>query len=168
MALGWPGCSAEELFSPGDQALRERGTGSSQYTLTPGAGDTSPCPECVPVYTHHLSESTPKPLLHGYCCSVAKPCLALCDPMDCCLPGSSVHGISQARILEWVAISYSKHLPDPGIEPTAPLGRRFFTTEPSGSPWVRKRRLHSKGLLQGERLKDRLEPELALSIRKVL
>ena len=31
-----------------------------------------------------------------------------CDPVDCCLPGSSVHGISQARILEWVAILFSK------------------------------------------------------------
>ena len=35
-------------------------------------------------------------------------CLTLCDPMDCSLPGSSVHGILQARILEWVAISFSK------------------------------------------------------------
>ena len=35
-------------------------------------------------------------------------CLTLCDPMHCSLPGSSVHGILQARILEWVAISYSK------------------------------------------------------------
>ena len=32
-------------------------------------------------------------------------CLALCDPMDCNLPGSSVHGIFQTRILEWVAIT---------------------------------------------------------------
>ena len=36
----------------------------------------------------------------------------LCDPMDCSLPGSSVHGIFQARILEWVAISVSKKKPD--------------------------------------------------------
>ena len=34
-------------------------------------------------------------------------CLTLCNPMDCSLPGSSVHGILQARILEWVAISFS-------------------------------------------------------------
>ena len=34
--------------------------------------------------------------------------LTLCDPMDCSLPGSSVHGISQARILEWVAMPYSQ------------------------------------------------------------
>ena len=34
-------------------------------------------------------------------------CLTLCDHMDCSLPGSSVHGIFQARILEWVANSFS-------------------------------------------------------------
>ena len=39
--------------------------------------------------------------------SVAQSCPTLCDPMDCNLPGSSVHGIFQARILEWVAISFS-------------------------------------------------------------
>ena len=40
-------------------------------------------------------------------CLVAQLCLALCDPLDCSPPGSSVHGILQARILEWVAISFS-------------------------------------------------------------
>ena len=39
---------------------------------------------------------------------VSQSCLTLCDPMDCSLPGSSVHGILQARILEWVAISFSE------------------------------------------------------------
>ena len=39
---------------------------------------------------------------------VALSCLTLCDPMDCSLPGSSVHGIFQARILEWIAISFSR------------------------------------------------------------
>ena len=41
-------------------------------------------------------------------CVHAQPCPTLCDPMDCSPPGSSIHGISQARILEWVAISYSR------------------------------------------------------------
>ena len=40
--------------------------------------------------------------------SVTRSCLTLCNPMDCSLPGSSVHGIFQARILEWVVISSSK------------------------------------------------------------
>ena len=38
---------------------------------------------------------------------VAQSCLTLCDPMDCSLPGSSVHGIFQASVLEWVAIAFS-------------------------------------------------------------
>ena len=39
---------------------------------------------------------------------VAQSCLTHCHPMDCSLPGSSVHGIFQARVLEWVAISFSR------------------------------------------------------------
>ena len=46
---------------------------------------------------------------------IPKPCL--CNPMDCSLTGSSVHGISQARILEWVAIPSPGDLPDLRIEP---------------------------------------------------
>jgi len=44
-------------------------------------------------------------LLHA-CVSVTHSCLSLCNPMDCSPPGSSVHGIFQARIPEWVAISF--------------------------------------------------------------
>ena len=47
---------------------------------------------------------------------VTQSCQTLCDPMDCSQPGSSVNGILQARILEWVANSFSGDLPDPGIE----------------------------------------------------
>ena len=50
----------------------------------------------------------PSSVFLSYCCLVAKFCLTLSDPMDGSPPGSSVHGISQARILEWVAISYSR------------------------------------------------------------
>ena len=53
------------------------------------------------------------------------------DPMDCSLPGSSVQGIFQARILEWVAISFSGDLPNPGIEPGSPtLEAGALTSEP--------------------------------------
>ena len=38
---------------------------------------------------------------------VAQSCATLCDPMDCSLPGSSIHGISQARVLEWGATAFS-------------------------------------------------------------
>ena len=44
---------------------------------------------------------------------VAQPCLTFCDPMDCSLPGSSVHGILQAKILEWVAIPFSRECSQP-------------------------------------------------------
>ena len=40
---------------------------------------------------------------------VAQWCLTLSDPMDCSLPGSSIHGIFQARVVEWVAIAFSIH-----------------------------------------------------------
>ena len=49
-------------------------------------------------------------------CEVAQSCLNLCDPMDCSPPGSSVHGILQARILEQVTIPCSRDLPNSGIE----------------------------------------------------
>ena len=64
--------------------------------------------------------------------------LALCDPVDCSPPSSSVHEIFQARKLVWVTISSSRGSSQPGIEPTSPesaaLAGRFFTTEPHGKP----------------------------------
>ena len=64
--------------------------------------------------------------------------MTLCDSMDCSPPSSSVHGILQARILEGVAISFSRDLSDPGIEPvsltTHAVAGRFLTTSPPGEP----------------------------------
>ena len=55
--------------------------------------------------------------------------------MHCSPPGSSVHGTLQAKILEWIAISFSEDLSDPGIEAASPaLAGGFFTTEPPGKP----------------------------------
>ena len=58
---------------------------------------------------------------------VALSCLTLCDPMDCSLPGSSVHGIFQARVLEWVAISFSRQSSRPRdrTQVSRIPGRRF-------------------------------------------
>ena len=68
-------------------------------------------------------------------CLVPKSYPTLCNSMDCSPPGSSVYGISQAQILEWVAIPFSEDLPDPGVESVSPaLAGRFFTTEPPGKP----------------------------------
>ena len=53
------------------------------------------------------------------CCPVAKSRPALGNPTNCSMPGSSVHGIPQARVLEWVAMPSSRDLPNLGIEPTS-------------------------------------------------
>ena len=55
-------------------------------------------------------------------------CPTLCDPMDCIPPGSSVHEIFQARILEWVAISFSRASSHPRDRtPVSCTAGRFFT-----------------------------------------
>ena len=73
--------------------------------------------------------------LEMYACvhvKLLQSCSTLRDPMDCSLPGSSVHGILQARILELVAMPYSRGSSNPEIEPTylksPTLAGRFFTT----------------------------------------
>ena len=65
-------------------------TASSRYIF-------SPCSPCFISFSCNTC-----------CCLVSKSCLTLCDPMDCSLRGSSVHGIFQARILEWVAMPSSR------------------------------------------------------------
>ena len=69
---------------------------------------------------------------------VAQSCPSLGDPVDGSPPGSSVRGLSQARILEWVACPSPGDLPDPGTESTClvspALAGRFFTLVPPGKP----------------------------------
>ena len=66
---------------------------------------------------------------------VFQSCPTLCDPMDCSLPGSPVHGILQARILEWVAIPISRGSSQPWIEPGSPtLQADSLLSEPPGKP----------------------------------
>ena len=68
---------------------------------------------------------------------VTQSCPTLCDPMDCSSPGSSVHGILQARILEWVAVPSSRGSSQPrdGTQVSMPpaVAGTFFTTLP---PWL--------------------------------
>ena len=67
-------------------------------------------------------------------CGLTQSHAILCDPMDCSLPSSSVCGIFQARILEWVAISSSTRSSQPRdwTHVSCILAGRFFTTEPLG------------------------------------
>ena len=64
--------------------------------------------------------------------------LILCNPMDYSPPGSSVHGVSQARIQSGLPFPSPGVLPDPGVRPESPafpaLADGFFTTEPPGKP----------------------------------
>ena len=61
---------------------------------------------------------------------IAQSCPTLCDPVDCSPPVSSVHGILQARRLEWVAISFSRKSSQPRDETQVScIAGRFFTTE---------------------------------------
>ena len=70
-------------------------------------------------------------------CACELSCVWLCDPMDCSPPGSSVHGIFQARILKWVAFSLPGDLPSPGINHASPaLTGGFFTTAPPGNIYI--------------------------------
>ena len=89
--------------------------------------DTKAC-----IFFHELYQFTRKSGL------LAQSCAALCGPTDYSLPGSSVHEIFQVRMVEWIAISYSRGSPQPRdgtkvscAPPTYVIGR-FFTTESSG------------------------------------
>ena len=71
------------------------------------------------------------------CMLVVHSCLTLCDPMDYSLPDSSVRGISQARILEWVAIPFSRGSSYPGIKPRSPaLHQILYHLSHQGSLWA--------------------------------
>ena len=67
------------------------------------------------IYSREGAEKGEPFILLVCVCLVAQSCLTLCDLMDCSLPGPSVHGISQARKLEWVSIPFSRGSSQPGI-----------------------------------------------------
>ena len=74
-------------------------------------------------------------------CMLSQLCPTLCDPMGCSLPGSSIHGISHARIVEWVAISFSREFSWPRdrthISCVSCTAGKFFTIWATrGSPWL--------------------------------
>ena len=75
-------------------------------------------------------------LFYRDCCSVSKSGRTLGDPMDCSPPGSSVPVIPQGRILEWVAISFSRGSSWPRVwTHVSCTAEWFFTTEPPGKPF---------------------------------
>ena len=81
------------------------------------------------------SDTTEQPTFSHICvclnfmllCLDVWSCPTLGDPMDYSPPGSSVHGIFQARILEWAAMPVSRDLPNPGIKPLSPASPAIFS-----------------------------------------
>ena len=84
-----------------------------------------------------------KLLIFTWLCVHAQSCLTLCDPTDCSPPGSSVYGISKARILEWVAISSSTGSSQPRDQTRIScIGRQIlYRWSPQGSPftWLKRK-----------------------------
>ena len=98
-------------------------------------GSNQGLPHCGQIFYHLSHQGSPPKFIHQVwsktsfiytlCVCVTQSCLTLCDPMDCSPLGSSVHGVLQVRILEWVASPSSGDLLDLGIEPA--LADGFFT-----------------------------------------
>ena len=87
-------------------------------------------------------------------------CVQLWDPVDCSLPGSSVHGIFQARILEWVTMSFSRGSSQPKdqtwVSCSSCIAGRFFTTEPPGKSMSLWTSLHFLEFLKEYRFQKEL------------
>ena len=116
---------------PGVKKSRTRLKGLSRHTrrLKTGACLRSRHTQClIDMETVHVLPSTFLSWFRGCCC--VQPCPILCDPRDCSPPGSSICGIFQARILEWVAISSSRGPSQPRdrtlISSFSCIGRRIL------------------------------------------
>ena len=94
---------------------------SMTYEILPAQPGIEPMPPAL--------ETESEPLDHqGSPMLVAQSCLTLCNPMDCRLPGFSVHGILQGRTLEWIAILFSRGTSQPrDCTLVSCLTGRFFT-----------------------------------------
>ena len=89
----------------------------------------------------------------------AQSCLTLCDPIDCSPPDSSVHRISQAKILEWTAIPFSRRSSLPRDWTwVSHIAGRFFTTEPpeNSMSYLRGNRFNQHSELQSETQNSRV------------
>ena len=96
---------------------------------------------------------------------VAQSCPTLCDPIDCSPPGSSVHGIPQARILEWLPFPSPGDLPDSGSKSGSPtLQADYLPSEPPEKPMkITVRTLNWSKLWTRRSKKDQKTPQTATS-----
>ena len=86
------------------------------------------CPLCLSLIPYMLKSKNESES------EVVQSCPTLCDPMDCSPPGSSVHGILQVRILEWVTISFSRGSSQPRDQNQVSCIAGALTSEPPGKP----------------------------------
>ena len=110
--------SVEEAFVEGHFQEWGRGATWEHWARSPPQGEEGfgnilmqECAEGKGHVTHTMRSLGPSRLPHAsqQCAKSLQSCPTLCDPMDCGLPGSSVHGVLQAKILEWVAMpSFSR------------------------------------------------------------
>ena len=120
----------------GDWEVPIQGAGRLFLVRTPAVPSRSMAVFLCP---HMMGRGERRKLPSAFPCMRAQSCPISCDdPMDCSPPGSSVHGILQARVLEWAAISCSRGSSRPGIEPASAaspaLAGGFFGTEPPEKP----------------------------------
>ena len=113
-------------FSQGHKANRQCGLDFNSGNVGPKPRLLIPKPRCLSVFlwSHKGNGQTQVHIwvkhqnwMMGVC---ARSCPTLCSSMDCSPPGSSVHGISQAKLLERVAISFSRGSSQPGVETVSP------------------------------------------------
>ena len=105
------GSGAWSLRSEGQRAqggVRFRPAGLSCPHMVQGRRSSVGLPVCVCVCV---------------CVSVSQWCRTLCGPIDCSLPGSCVHGVLQARILEWLLFASPGALPDPRVKSRSPVSQ---------------------------------------------
>ena len=127
-------CHPMDYSPPGSSVHGDspgKNTGVGFYALLQGIFLTQGLNPHLLCLLHWQADSLPlvspgKPLSSS-ASEIAQSCLTLCNPLDCSLSGSSIHGIFQARVLEWVAISFSRRSSQPRVRTQVSriAGRRF-------------------------------------------
>ena len=135
-------------YEDSTEVLKETKHRTSTWPSNPTPGHISrenhnPKMHMSPVFTAALAAiarmwKQPQPINRDWKWKKVKPLsrVRLCDPMDCSLPGFSVHGIFQARVLEWGAIAFSRgsSWPRDQTQVSRIVDRRFYPLSHQGSP----------------------------------
>ena len=137
--VGWPGNETKRRCEP--QQFELHGFPFAETTASPVLGKKNPCKNLVLLRVPHKNQEVWCDLGQKYRILIVVELVShvrlLCDSMDCGPPGSSVHGILQERILEWVGMPSSKRSSRPRDQTQGSwLAGRFFTTKPLGKPKV--------------------------------